>query len=346
MVGSGRRRRSAAACALAFAAAFVMLAGCGAQRSEEDRARSVGDNPTRRSAEPMPESEDDGVGTRSSPIRAVVPFENIGGQRYADAEKLAGLIGFHTEYTEDGSTLLVGDHDPELKISAGSREAVKADRTVTMALPAVLADGRMLVPSNELKKLFGDEALIAVDSKQAVVMPQPPDGRPESVGDFADDSAGTASGRNAGGTWRMLADGDDGSTSSANAELIKEAKRYLGVQYQFGAAHYSVSKRFDCSSFVQYLFAGQGIELPRTARAQALLGKEVPRDKLRPGDLLFFHVPGRFKDHETIGHVGIYMGGGKMIHSSPLPLDGVQITDIDRPYWKETFRVAKRILQT
>lgn len=44
--------------------------------------------------------------------------------------------------------------------------------------------------------------------------------------------------------------------------------------------------------------------------------------------------------------MGIYMGGGKMIHSSPLPLDGVQITDIDRPYWKETFRVAKRILQT
>jgi len=342
MNGNRNRLRTAAAFALAVAAASYMLAGCGTQRTEEDRTDAAGDKPTRRSAGLVRTPDGGDIQTRSSPARGVVPLENIGGQLYGDAEKLAGLIGFRTEYTEDGRTLFIGDHDPELKISADSREVLKADRTLTMVLPAVLADGRMLVPSGELKKLFGDEAMITVDATRVVVLPQPKDNRAEPAGDFADDPAGSPDGRNPGASFKAYA--DDDSASSKAAELIQEAKRYLGVKYEFGAAHYSVSKRFDCSSFVQYLFAKQGIELPRTARAQAKLGEEVPPDKLRPGDLLFFHVPGRFKDDETIGHVGIYIGDRKMIHSSPLPLDGVQITDIDKPYWKETFRFAKRLL--
>jgi len=58
---------------------------------------------------------------------------------------------------------------------------------------------------------------------------------------------------------------------------------------------------------------------------------------------MYFYVPGRFKSNKKVGHVGIYMGGGKMIHSSPLPKDGVQITNIDKAYWKRTYLYSKRI---
>jgi cell wall-associated NlpC family hydrolase len=84
--------------------------------------------------------------------------------------------------------------------------------------------------------------------------------------------------------------------------------------------------------------------LPRVARKHAEEGSFVARDKLQVGDLLFFNVPDRFKSHEVIGHVGMYIGDGKMIHASPKPEDGVQITLINKPYWKETFLFAKRYL--
>jgi hypothetical protein len=54
-------------------------------------------------------------------------------------------------------------------------------------------------------------------------------------------------------------------------------------------------------------------------------------------------VPGRFKTDKIVGHVGIYMGNNQMIHASPKPKDGVQITNINQPYWKKTFLSAKRL---
>ena len=341
MAGNRRGRRAfALASALTIALASVSLSGCGILRDKEDEGRPDANNPAAESEDRTAASEEGGAAMAGDPRRAVVPFEQIGERMYGDAEKLAGLIGFRTEYSEDGKSLLIGDHDAFMTITADSREVVKDERSLRMAYPAILADGRMLVPSNELKKLFGDEALLTVDAAQAVVLPKPADKEADVVTDFADDPNIIAAGRKKGAPWKSLA--DEGSDSAA--ELIREAKRHLGVPYQFGAAHYSVSRRFDCSSFVQYLFAQKGVELPRTARAQALRGNEVPRDKLRPGDLLFFYVPGRFKNDTTVGHVGIYIGDQKMIHSSPLPEDGVQITDINKPYWKETFLFAKRIL--
>jgi cell wall-associated NlpC family hydrolase len=331
--------RAAGALALTLALASVSLAGCGERRGTAGEGRPDADNPTQKIAERTTIPDDGGA---DSPDHAVVRFERIAGRTYADAGKLAGLIGFHTEFAEDGKSLLIGDHDPVLTIADQSREVVKAGRVLAMVHPAVLASGRMLVPSNELKKLFGDEAAFTVDAAQAVVFPVPPADDPAADRDFADDPAVPAGDRHKDAPWTAQS-ADDNSGASA-AELIREAKRYLGVKYQFGAAHYTVSKRFDCSSFVQFLYAGQGIELPRTARAQAKLGVEVPRDRLRPGDLLFFHVPGRFKSDNVVGHVGIYIGDRQMIHSSPLPQDGVQITDIDKPYWKETFLLAKRVL--
>ncbi|WP_052486889.1 C40 family peptidase [Gordoniibacillus kamchatkensis] len=125
--------------------------------------------------------------------------------------------------------------------------------------------------------------------------------------------------------------------------LVRKGMQYMGVKYQVGAAPYPVSGRFDCSSFTQYVFGKYGISLPRLARQQAQRGTAVSRKSLRKGDLLFYYAPGAFKSNRAVAHVGIYMGGGRMLHSSPQPKDGVQVSDINAPYWKKTFLFAKRV---
>ncbi|MDN3028627.1 bifunctional lytic transglycosylase/C40 family peptidase [Streptomyces sp. S.PB5] len=75
---------------------------------------------------------------------------------------------------------------------------------------------------------------------------------------------------------------------------------------------------FDCSGLTTYAYAQAGIQLPRTAAAQAGVGRRIPASlgtgALKPGDLVFFaYAPGR---DSTIYHVGIYLGSGQMINAA------------------------------
>lgn len=144
-----------------------------------------------------------------------------------------------------------------------------------------------------------------------------------------------------GDSMPAAASGDNASTI---ADLVDHAKRYVGVKYEFGAAPYPQSGTFDCSSFTQYVFGKYGIDLPRTARQQAQLGTSVSRKDLRVGDLLFFNIPGRFRNNTTVGHVGIYVGDMKMIDADTKPQNGVQITDLNKPFWQENFLSARRLI--
>jgi cell wall-associated NlpC family hydrolase len=102
---------------------------------------------------------------------------------------------------------------------------------------------------------------------------------------------------------------------AGHPEAAQIAMRYLGVRYVWGGA---TPAGFDCSGLVMYVFAQLGVALPHYAAAQYGFGTPVPRDQLQPGDLVFF---------DGLNHVGIYVGGGDMIHA-PHTGDVVKISPL------------------
>ena len=128
-----------------------------------------------------------------------------------------------------------------------------------------------------------------------------------------------------------------GASVSA-ATVVRTAHRYEGVRYSYGGA--TPTRGFDCSGFVQYVFARHGLDLPRTARQMSQLGEPLPLDldELREGDLLFFADNGT-----RIDHVAIYLGDGRIIHSTASG-GGVRVETLSSPRgeWFERRWVAAR----
>jgi len=96
----------------------------------------------------------------------------------------------------------------------------------------------------------------------------------------------------------------------ARDSLVHLTRSQLGVRYKYGAK--APGTAFDCSGLVQWVMARFDIQVPRTSREQASLGREIPKVQslLRAGDLLFFGK-GRVVDH-----VGIYVGNGRYVHAA------------------------------
>ncbi len=124
--------------------------------------------------------------------------------------------------------------------------------------------------------------------------------------------------------------------------VLTMAKGYCGTPYSMGSS-LQYGRATDCSGFVQYIYQGFKINLPRSSREQVQVGKVVTHkmdfSKMVPGDLLFFSRRGRY-----VGHAGIYLGEGKMIHASSRGR-GVIITDLRQDYYQNNFVVAKRVFE-
>ncbi|MDR6225760.1 C40 family peptidase [Desmospora profundinema] len=101
------------------------------------------------------------------------------------------------------------------------------------------------------------------------------------------------------------------SQTAFGDRIIQTGEKYMGTPYKLGARS-GQTQTFDCSSFVQYVFGQNGVKLPRTATQQSYVGKEVSRSELQKGDLVFFKLQ---SSNGNIGHVGIYAGDGKLLHT-------------------------------
>ena len=126
------------------------------------------------------------------------------------------------------------------------------------------------------------------------------------------------------------------TTSYAPREmLVQIAMKLRDIRYRRGGREPSTG--FDCSGFVQYVFAqALGIDLPDNSISQAEAGLRVARNELKTGDLVFFHTRGK-----GISHVGIYLDNGRFIHS-PSTGKRVRVDELGDRYWARRYVGARR----
>jgi cell wall-associated NlpC family hydrolase len=142
--------------------------------------------------------------------------------------------------------------------------------------------------------------------------------------------------------FRSIAIGE-GSADSISPEtteaIIAQAEKLLGVPYLWGGMS---AKGVDCSGMVRIAHIMNGILLPRNASQQVKCGERVDLKDLERGDLVFFGTPATDEKPMKITHVGIYLGGNKIIHSS----HRVRINSLipgDEDYYENSHRLVAAI---
>lgn len=127
----------------------------------------------------------------------------------------------------------------------------------------------------------------------------------------------------------------EGGPKGDGLRIIEKAKEYVGLDYLWGGMS---SFGYDCSGFAYNMHKANGYQISRDASDQAAFGKEIPFDKLLPGDLLFFAYE---EGKGSIHHVGLYYGDGKMIHS-PMTGRGIEIISLKDTTYEKELCIARR----
>ena len=125
------------------------------------------------------------------------------------------------------------------------------------------------------------------------------------------------------------------SSPNRSSSVVQAAYRNLGARYVWGASRPGA---FDCSGFTMYVMRQFGVSLPHSSSAQFRMGRSVSRGNLQAGDLVFFSRGTR----GGVGHVGVYIGNGRMIHAST-PSTGVIVSSLNESYYVARYLGARRV---
>ena len=120
----------------------------------------------------------------------------------------------------------------------------------------------------------------------------------------------------------------------APTAIVSTAMMYRGIPYRNGGSDPS---GFDCSGFVQWVFAQNGVRLPREVREQYDAGRKIDLRDVKPGDLLFFETVSR-----GASHVGLAIGGDQFVHA-PSSQGVVRVERFTSNYWAMRFVGARRV---
>ena len=125
-----------------------------------------------------------------------------------------------------------------------------------------------------------------------------------------------------------------GAPGAIQPAVVSLAMSLRGTPYRNGGSDLA---GFDCSGFVQWVFAQQGLALPREVRQQYRVGRNIDSGDVRPGDLVFFETvsPGA-------SHVGIALGGGEFVHA-PSSRGVVRVERYTSGYWADRWVGSRRV---
>jgi cell wall-associated NlpC family hydrolase len=118
---------------------------------------------------------------------------------------------------------------------------------------------------------------------------------------------------------------------TAGERAARIAVRAVGIPYRYGGE--SPETGFDCSGLVRWAYGRIGVALPHNSYALYSVGRSVPRARMEPGDVLFF---------EGLGHVGLYLGRGRMVHA-PQTGREVEIVKLGATNYGERLIGARRM---
>lgn len=121
------------------------------------------------------------------------------------------------------------------------------------------------------------------------------------------------------------------SGKSGSQKVNQVYRQWVGTRYRLGGTG---TAGIDCSAFVQKTMSGAfNVHLPRSTAEQRHSGRSISKSDLQPGDLVFFRKN---------NHVGVYIGGGKFVHSSTR--QGVTTSSLSEKYWARTYTQSRRVL--
>lgn len=262
-----------------------------------------------------------------------VTFSNIkvysdpNGLVWVPLEETASSINYELHNTDQG--LSMGDTDPVYTVKVNETQALSGNNPIQLPQAPKFFDNKPYMTTQALSTLIGTQVNWNPQHSQVIFSPINDSSLSEQLS-----SSGTQPGSSPTGQIQSLAVGIDKS------QLISYAQTFLGTPYKFSSGPYPNTHTFDCSSFVQYVYAHFGVKLPRASRSQAQVGRTINMNNLQTGDLMFFYTPGRYASNRIVGHVGMYIGNGRFIQTYGRP--GVIISDFTK-YWKGRFLYGKRV---